>query len=167
MISLELTDIKDFMNKLLKTDTFDNFLLDEAVIQNGASYVIDGKIPVGFYTDEEVDALGIRDYRVHPFRMLRNNCFDLIKGRKTPAAFKFVFMLSPENLEKTIASTGSSFTVNDINGIFMNLKYQNQLLTLTTGVSYNIFSPDKSLENQWDKLVQKFLFNHQIKFELM
>ena len=41
MISIELTDTKDFMNKLLRTEIFDNFLLQEAVITKAASYVID------------------------------------------------------------------------------------------------------------------------------
>ena len=32
MISLQITDVKDFMAKLLKTDLFDHFLMPEAVI---------------------------------------------------------------------------------------------------------------------------------------
>lgn len=44
MISIELTDTKDFMNKLLRTEIFDNFLLQEAVITKAASYVIDGHL---------------------------------------------------------------------------------------------------------------------------
>ena len=46
-----------------------------------------------------------------------------------------------------------------------NLKYQNQLLTLTTGIGYNIFSTDKTLETEWDKMVMKFLKQHDIDFE--
>ena len=48
MLALELTNVKDFMNKLLKSETFDNFLLQEAVITSAASYVIDGHIHDGF-----------------------------------------------------------------------------------------------------------------------
>ena len=165
MIALELTDIKDFMNKLLRTEVFDHFLLQEAVITSGASYVIDGHITKGYYTDEEVETMGISGYKMLPFSQLRGNCFDLIKGKKTPNSFKFVFLLSPENLKKTLASSGSSYTENDISGVFLNLKYQNQLLTLTTGISYNIFSTDKSLESNWDKLVCRFLYQNDIKFE--
>ena len=165
MIALELTDIKDFMNKLLRTEVFDHFLLQEAVITSGASYVIDGHITKGYYTDEEVETMGIIGYKMLPFSLLRGNCFDLIKGKKTPNSFKFVFLLSPENLKKTLASSGSSYTENDISGVFLNLKYQNQLLTLTTGISYNIFSTDKSLESNWDKLVCRFLYQNDIKFE--
>jgi hypothetical protein len=39
------------------------------------------------------------------------------------------------------------------------------MLTLTTGISYRIFSVDKSLDAEWDTLVKKFLARHQIAFE--
>ena len=47
----------------------------------------------------------------------------------------------------------------------MNIRYQNQLLSLTTGISYNIFSVDKTLDNEWDRLVRQFLKKHEIAFE--
>ncbi len=165
MIALELTSVKDFMNTLLKSDTFDHFLLQEAVINSAASYVIDGHITKEFYTEEELEQLGISGYSILPFSLLKSNCFDLIKGKKTPSYFKFVFLLSPKNLEKTLSSVSTSYTPNDISGVYLNLKYQNQLLTLTTGISYRIFSTDKSLENEWDKLVLRFLNRHGIDFE--
>lgn len=167
MIALELTDIKDFMNKLLKSETFDHFLLQEASITSTASYIIEGKINKSFFSSEEQEELGIKDQMFLPFSMLKNQCFDLIKGKKTPTSFKFVFLLSPDNLEKTLTSIGSTFSPNDISGVFLNIKYQNQLLTLTTGISYRIFSIDKTLENDWDRLVQKFLTQHQISFETL
>ena len=95
MLALELTNVKDFMNKLLKSETFDNFLLQEAVITSAASYVIDGHIHDGFFSSKEISELGLTGYRLLPFRFLRGNCFDLIKGRKTPSSFKFIFSLSP------------------------------------------------------------------------
>ena len=165
MIALELTNTKDFMNKLLKSETFDHFLLQEAVISSAASYVIDGHINNGFYSDTELDELGFSNLKILPFSALRGNCFDLIKGKKAPASFKFIFLLSPDNLENTVKKSGSSFTSNDISGVFLNIKYQNQLLSLTTGISYNIFSPDKSLEVYWDSLVKKFLYQNEITFE--
>ena len=165
MIALKLTDIKDFMNKLLKSETFDHFLLQEATISSGATYQIDGRINKGFYSEEEAEEMGLVGYDMLPFSYLRGNCFDLIKGKRTPAAFKFVFLLSPENLRKTIASAGSPFTNNDISGAFINLTYHNQILSITTGISYNIFSLDKSLEQYWDQALCKFLKLHGIEFE--
>ena len=81
MISIELTDTKGFMNKLLRTEIFDNFLLQEAVITKAASYVIDGHLQKGFYSSTELEENGIAGYSILPFRMLRTNCFDLIKGQ--------------------------------------------------------------------------------------
>ena len=165
MLALELTDIKDFMNKLLRSEIFDHFLLQEGVITSAASYVIDGHINKGFYSKEKLEELGIADCSCLPYAMLRTQCFDLIKGKKTPSAFKFVLMLSPKNLERTLSSIHSNFTGNDITGVFLNIRYQNQLLSLTTGISYNIFSVDKTLDNEWDRLVRQFLKQHEIAFE--
>ena len=165
MISIELTDTKDFMNKLLRTEIFDNFLLQEAVITKAASYVIDGHLQKGFYSSTELEENGIAGYGILPFRMLRTNCFDLIKGRQTPSSFKFVFLLSPENMEHTLSSLHSAFTLPDISGLSMNIRYHNNLPTLTTGISYNIFSADKTLDNEWDRLVMKFLANNDINFK--
>lgn len=165
MIALELTDIKDFMNKLLRSEIFDHFLLQEATITGGATYTLNGQITKGFYSEEEIEELHLTGCRFLPFSMLRGNCFDLIKGKKTPSAFRFVFLLSPENMLKTITSVGSSYKPADVTGMYINLKFQNQLLSLTTGIAYNIFSTDKTLENEWDKLVVKFLKQHEIAFE--
>lgn len=165
MIALELTDVKDFMNKLLRSEIFDHFLLQEAVITGGATYTLNGQITKGFYSEEELEELHLTGYRFLPFSMLRGNCFDLIKGKKTPSSFRFVFLLSPENTQKTITAVESSYKPADVTGIYINLKFQNQLLSLTTGIAYNIFSIDKTLENEWDKLVVKFLKQHEIAFE--
>lgn len=165
MIALQLTDLKGFMNTFLKADTFDHFLLQEAVITSATTYIIDGHITKDFYTENELEELQLTGYPMLPFSMLRGNCFDLIKGQKAPAAFRFVFCLSPENLRKTLVAVSSSYTESDLSGVFFNLKFQNQMLTLTTGISYRIFSTDKSLDAEWDKLMKRFLSQHQISFE--
>ncbi len=165
MIALELTDVKDFMNKLLRSEVFDHFQMQEAVITSAATYTINGQITKGFYSEEELSELNLEGFRFLPFSMLKSNCFDLIKGKKTPSAFRFVFLLSPANMEKTIKAVGSSYTPSDVTGMYINLKYQNQLLSLTTGIAYNIFSTDKTLEAEWDKMIIKFLKQHEIAFE--
>ena len=165
MIALELTDVKDFMNKLLRSEVFDHFLLQEASITGAATYTINGQLTKGFYSEEEVEELHLNGHRFLPFSMLRGNCFDLIKGKKTPSAFRFVFLLSPTNMEKTITAVGSSYKPTDVTGMYINLKYQNQLLSLTTGIAYNVFSTDKTLENEWDKMVMKFLKQNEIAYD--
>lgn len=165
MIALKLTNTKNFMTTLLKTDCFDNFLLQEATINAGATYQIDGRMPKDYYTSEEVEEYGIAGCEFLPFSMLRGNCFDLIKGKKTPSAFSFVFLLSPENLEKTLTALKSNFTTNDVTALFINIRFQGGALTLTTGISYRTFQMDKSLDQDWDQMVRKFLFQHEVEFE--
>ena len=144
MLALALTNKKDFMNKFLKTEIFDHFLLQEGIVVSFASYVIDGTITKGFYTDTEAEELGIKTFHFLPFSMLRPRIFDLIKGKKAP-----------------------SYTPADISAMSMNIKFQNQMLTLTTGISYRIFSTDKTLEPEWDKFVRQFLSQHDISFEVL
>lgn len=165
MLALKLINTKDFMNTFLKSETFDHFLLQEGVVVSAASYVIDGTITDGFYTENEREEIGLTGYHFLPFSMLRPRIFDLIKGKKAPASFKFVLLLSPANLARTLERIDSSYTVADISAMSINLKFQNEMLTLTTGISYRIFSTDKSLEPEWDKFVRQFLSQHDISFE--
>lgn len=165
MIALNLFEIKDFMNKLLCTEVFDNFLLREATICGGCTWNTDGSLLTDFYSAEELAEQGLLGLSYMPFGQVRPQCFNLIKGKRTPSYFKFVFLLSPANLARTLEQTHSTFSPDDITGMFLNLKFQHGKLFLTTGISYRIFSADKRLEQEWDSLVKRFLKNHEIAFE--
>ena len=119
----------------------------------------------GLYSSEELEEQGLSGLVFLPYGRVRQHCFDLIKGKRTPSYFKFVFLLSPDNLSRTLASMQTPFTPQDVTGMFLNLKFQNGNLMLTTGVSYRIFSTDKTLEHEWDRLVEIFLKNHIIVIE--
>lgn len=162
MTAFTISDIKQFMNRLLGSPLFDNFLLSEAMIQTGVTYQIDGSLQKSFYSEDQLAELGIADDPFVPFSLVRGNCFDLIKGKNVPLAFRFVFLLSPENMANTIQHSHSSFQVSDVSGMFINLNYKNGKLTCTTGISYKTFSLDKSLEQEWDGLVEKFFKKNQI-----
>ncbi len=165
MVALSIVDIKDFMNKLLRSEVFDHFLLQEASISGHISYVLDGHLNMNFYAKNELEELGLSGLTFTPFSLVRSHCYDLIKGKRTPSSFKFVFLLSPENLERTLTKSGSGLTPADITACYLNLKYQNQQLVVTTGVSYRTFVLDKSFEFEWDSLIKKFLKNNLISFE--
>ena len=167
MIALQFADIKDFMNKLLCTELFDHFLLPEATISTFATHTIDGHLHPDFFSPEDEQYDLLKQTAISPFSLLRPICFQLIKGNRTPLGFKFVFQLSPENQRRTVEKSGSSFKTEDITGMFLNLKYQDQKLTCTTGISYRTFSMDKSLEQEWDRLVTVFFKNHKIPYEVL
>lgn len=167
MLAIHIVDIKEFMNQLLVSDTFDHFLLTEAVIKTNVTYQIQGRLNQDFYSPDELELLGLDGCEVAPFSMLRPVCFDLIKGRKTPLAFKFTFQLSHSNLERTLQSIHSPFTTADISSVFFHVRYQDQKLMCTTGISYRTFQPDHTLDHEWDSLMQRFLSNHKIPFEVI
>ena len=165
MIALKLTEIRLFMNKLLCSEIFDNFLLQEATIQGYISYHIEGTLHKDFYSEAELDQEHLNGLHFIPYGKVRTQCFDLIKGKRTPSFFKFVLLLSPTNLEKTLQQSTSSLTSADVTAAFINLKFQNNSLLLTTGISYRTFTIDKNLDHEWDALIKKFLKNHDIFFE--
>lgn len=167
MIALQLIDVKDFMNKLLCTDLFDHFLLPEASISTFVSYSIDGHLNSDFFSPEYEQYDLLKQTAVTPFSLLRPMCFQLFKGTRTPLGFKFVFQLSPENQRRTVEKSGCPFRTEDITGMFLNLKFQDRRLTCTTGISYRVFSMDKSLEREWDRLITVFFKNHKIPFEVL
>ena len=141
MIALKLPEVKYFMNQLLCTETFDNFLLQEAVIQKDITFHIDGRLNNGYYNEEELEARSLTGLAFLPF------------------------LLSPANLTRTVEQAHTGFTPGDVSAMYLNLSFQNRELHLTTGVSYRIFSGDKSLEHEWDRMVRLFLKNHEITFE--
>lgn len=167
MIALQLVDIKDFMHKLLCTDLLDHFLLPEAAISTYINHTIDGHLNPDFFSPGDAQYEMLQQTKICPFSMLRPICFQLIKGNRTPLGFKFVFQLSPENQRRTIEKSGCNITSEDVAGMFLNLKFQNQKLTCTSGISYRVFSMDKSLEQEWDRLITIFFKNHKIPFEIL
>lgn len=162
MVALEINEIGTLINQLLKGGMFDNFLLQEAVISQAFQYTIDGTINKDYYSEEEYEQLGLSGLKYIPFSRVRPICLEMLKGKRKPGYFKFIFLLSPKNQAGTIARSGSSFRPEDVTGMFLNLIYKNGILTCTTGVSYRIFSPDKTLEKEWDRMAAVFFKQHGI-----
>ena len=84
MKQLQITSMKQFMNHLLVADTFEPFLLEEAVIGTACTYHIDGHVNQEFYSGDE-DDLEKDTYEFRPWSKIKGLCFDLIKGRRRPA----------------------------------------------------------------------------------
>ncbi len=167
MISMQIQDVRDFMGKLLLQQAFDPFLVIEGSITTYNMFHIDGHLHPDFYTKEEQEALGLEKRRFSLWRELRPFCLSLIKGKHTPLGFQLSFQLSPENTEKLLLQTQSSFSPADVAGLILNLRYDGSKLSCTTGTSMNLFTLDKSLEQSWDQMVQKFLIQQDISFTLL
>lgn len=162
MIALSLTDVKECMSKLLLSETFDSFLFVEGEIMTFSTFTMDGYLKKDFFED---DAVPEREYAL--WKDVREYCFSLIKGKRTPLGFKFVLGLSDSNIEKLIKQQGLDFELEDVRGLYINLKYDGKNLQCVTGTAMNLFSMDKSLEQAWDVMVQKFFAQKEIAFEML
>ena len=162
MILLSISEVKEFMSKLLLSDTFDSFLFIEGEIVTFNTFTINGYLQKDFF---DKDMIPERNYSL--WKELREYCFSLIRGKRTPLRFKFVFGLSEPNIEKLLRQQGLSFTPQDVQGLYLNISYDGHSLRCVTGTSMNLFTLDKSLEEAWDKMVQKFFVQKEISFELM
>lgn len=165
MTSFQILDIKGFMSRLLLKDTFDHFLTVEADITTFASFSIDGRLKKDYFTQEELEASGGSQTPFAFWSQVRPFCLDLIKGKRTPLGFKIVFALSPSNTEKLLSQSAASLNLSDVEGLFLNLRYDGQRLSCITGTSLNLFTLDKSLERTWDEMVEKFFKKIEIPFE--
>ena len=165
MIALQIQDIKNFMSKLLLSQTFDHFLLVEGTITTYNTFRIDGRIHKSFFTDEEMEERGLNTREFSLWKEVKPFCLELIKGKKTPLGFKFTFQLSKENTAKLLASSGiTSIQPENVSGLLLNVRYENGALNVITATNLNLFTLEKSLEHAWDDMVKRFLKQQEISF---
>lgn len=162
MIALALPQVKECMAKLLLSETFDPFYFIEGEIVTFNTFTLDGYLKKDFFEQEEAPE---REYAL--WKDVREFCFSLIKGKRTPLSFKFVLGLSDSNIEKLLLQQGLDFKPQDVQGLYINLKYDGQKLQCITGTAMNLFTMDKSLEQAWDMMVQKFFAQKEIKYEVL
>jgi len=164
MLALKITSMKNFMNQLLASDSFDIFLLEEATISTANTYTIDGHINVDFYPPEErgTDYL---PYEFQPWSEIKGLCFNLIKGKHTPLFFKFVLHLKPEKATALLDRQNAGIDSTQVKALVLNIRYDGTKALLTTGTAYHTFMLSKEADIIWDKAIVKYLTSKGIAFE--
>lgn len=162
MIALKLPEVKECMSRLLLSDTFDSFLFIEGEIVTFSTFSIDGFLKKDFF---EKDMAPSRTYTL--WKDIREYAFSIIKGKRTPLSFQFVLGLSEMNIERLLQQQQLAFQPHDVQGLYLNLKYDGQNLSCVTGTSMKLFTLDKSLEEAWDQMVQRFFLKKEISAEVL
>ena len=175
MIAIQINDVKVFMAQFLAGTTFDRFRLIEGNVTTFCTYHIDGSWQKDFDADpsdsdfEDAEGLFSSEERwpenYIPWSRVREFCFSVIKGRKTPLGFKFVFQLGGDDLNALLLREGLSDLRPDINGLYLNLSFRERSLLLTTGTSRKTFTMDRELDTVWDSFVESYLLENRISFE--
>ena len=165
MKAYQIKDIKNFMGKLLGSETFDSFLLAEGTITTANTFIIDGHIVKEFFTGDVNDDPILPPYDFSEWKNMRALCFDLIKGKRTPVNFKLILHLKPEAVEQILKTVDTSVASSDIKAFVLNIKYDGSMLTCITATAFYTFLPDKTPDKLWDEYIERFLTEKAISFE--
>lgn len=162
MVALQTDELKEFTRQLFIGDTFDHFLVREVKIVTFNSFQIDGRIRPGYYSSDEAQVRRLEDFSA--WSALRPFCFSLIKGRHLPESFHIVLQLSDSEKEAFVSGRASGFAPSEVNGLYLNIRYEDRALTCITGTSVSRFTLDRSLEQEWDGAVKEFLKKKGLAF---
>lgn len=158
MVSEQITNIKNFMTKLLIGTDFDIFHVTDIHITTFNTFHIDGHIMKDFYGKEEYESLG------HPviskWGELKPLCYQIIKGHNTPLNFKIIFKMPDSIVIDIIDKNNLDIPFENITGFFLNVKYDNGSLSYVTGTSLSIFDLSKDAEHAFDKYISDFAGTH-------
>ena len=165
MLAIRIKDIKTFMAKLLNSDTFDFFLLEEAQIQTYNTFLIDGHQNTAFYSKEELEDAEIFPYEYSQWKMMKPICFQLIKGKKVPTFMKITFLLTPKASHVLLEKEDILKFNNILKAFVLTIKYDSNGLLLTTGTSFHTFLMDKTMDILWDNTVRKFLYTKGMDYD--
>lgn len=158
MLALKISDIKDFTNKLFIGEVFDHFQMTEASITTFNTFFIDGRLLCSFFDTDQQKSLAEHGRSFSLWKEVKPYCHSIIRGRRTPLQFKIILLASG-------CSDHVDTLPENTNGRYLNIQYKNNSILCTTGVSQYTFTPDKTLEQNWDYTVLDFFQKKEIIYE--
>ena len=60
-------------------------------------------------------------------------------------------------MKRFLSSVQPDFNEEQVGGLYLNIRYEVQILRCVTGVSLNVFTLDKRIEQGWDGEVKQYL----------
>ena len=166
MIAIKIMKQKNFMAKLLTSELFDNFLVEEVVIDTYNTFTVDGHIHKEFYKNADEEDEGCPKEDFSKWELIRPICLELIKGKQTPLGFKFILRLSNEQKLSLFQNLDSDISLDQVS-FGINIKFLQGEVMVTTGVNYSIFTLDKEAEKAWDNYVPSFLESNGIETDIL
>ncbi len=154
MIAATTPDIRIFMNHLLNGTDFDHFLLCEATIMTGSTYMIDGHINQAFYEAEDVHRTSGHMY--HCWKEYQSLVYQMVKGTRTPLAMKIVLSEDAAHTAQYLQQYQISIPPEQISGLYLNIRYEQDRLYLSSGTALSVFTLDKTVEYMWDDILNRF-----------
>ena len=133
-LTLDESQVRGFMNRLLKEELFDAFEVRSVEINALTRVDVSGELS----GDSRTFAT---------WAQLRPLVVAIIKNHQMPRYLKIIFSYAAE--------TVSSIHQN-ASALFLNLVYESGGLHFTAATAQKLFSLDKSLDEEWEKYVNSF-----------
>lgn len=143
---IEENEIKVFMDKLFRQDCFDRLEIRTVELETIVKYEISGSINKEYLNENEERFFA-------KWSEIKGYVFQLIKGHKKPKYLRLVFSLDDGALKALDENAAAAF---------LNLSYENNRVTGTTGTSQKGFSLDKSLDISWEDMIKRFFKKNEI-----
>ncbi len=165
MIALKILDTNKFMSGFLKGTMLDHYQIVEGSITTFCTFTIDGNYQSEFFKEAEEESQEDSSRQFAAWETVKDYCFSLIKGKRTPLMFKFIFYYPAEKVEALLKHYDITVPENESYGLCMNLRFDSNGLVLTSGVSKKTFSLDRSVDQAWDSYLNSFLKHYEIASE--
>lgn len=150
VFSIEESEIKIFMQKLLKEESFDKLEVRNIILETIVKYDIMCSINKDYLKEDE-NRHFVKWEEIKPYIV------SLIKGDKKPKYFKIIFSLDDNTINNLC---------DNANAMFLNITYQNNIITGTTGTSQKAFSLDKKEDKIWEDTVFNFFKKNNINIKV-
>jgi hypothetical protein len=150
MIALKILDIRKMMAGFLAGGLLDSYDLEEGSVTTYCTFSIDGSYQKDFFDEPEMRSFV-------KWTDVKETCFSLIKGKRTPLRFHFVFFLEEEKVVPLLKASGVTPDAGLPPALCLNLRYDAAGLILTTGTSLRTFTLDRSIDHAWDTYVEELL----------
>lgn len=150
----EIKEIKEYLNGLFTEERYESFYLFSVKLDSNISYEMDGKINKEFYSEEEYGQLENKEYIC--WKNIKKSVLGFMSNGKLPVKMKLILMFNKDNVNRLIEMNNIPIHPDNVRALFMNILYSDNRLSITTGTSLNVFTMDKTLEDLWDKTVEKY-----------
>ena len=147
----EIEEKADYIRELF-VSKYDSFYLYEARVKTKLDYYINGKLNKAYFDSEQAEELS----EYIEWKDIKQTVYDYIRGKRLPIAFKIILMFNRENINRLLEMNHLPVSSEDVGALFLNVVYEHETLSVTTGTSLKIFTLDKILEQVWDDTVKKY-----------
>lgn len=165
MISLAVSNVRNFMNKLLMQNVFDSFYLVEASVSSYCTFEISGRTNAAWFSSGADNSPSAPPFSYASWSTIRPHMFNIIKGEKTPLKMKIILACTADEIERILRSDPdcSGIHADQVSGMFLNISFEKKDLFLTTGTAMKTFTMDRSAEKAFDKVMSVFLARQGIE----